>query len=267
MTPERVAVVIADAVEPRTATQTRKEQRPVRRPHPPALGLVVREPLVEVFGGSLRIAQVELHDQALAQRRRDRQRARVWVGGRHVADQEVAAPVRREIRTHLDAEKERRLQQCAIARIGALEEVADHLQRRTPVHLDEHVVIARARHEHRLSDRAASLRDDAVHPHVALERDADEPVTVDAIPEEERVLAGAFRPAGETTDHRAVREVGVQLPHQRLGVAAPRVGEEHEVGIRRRGDLEMLAPRIDAAGNPSPATRIGRNATPASVRR
>ena len=88
---------------------------------------------------------------------------------------DVAAPELHLVGIHLHADEERRLKQAQLALAGILCELVQHRHGRTPVDLEDDVLLA-ARDEHRLADGTTSLGDDRVDLDVARESETDESI-------------------------------------------------------------------------------------------
>src|SRR2546421_3169698 len=88
----------------------------------------MREDLLEILGGGLRIAQVKLHDRSFAEQRADGQGAALGIEADDVANQEVPLAVDVALLAHHHADEERVSKQLLIAARQPVMELLQHLE-------------------------------------------------------------------------------------------------------------------------------------------
>src|SRR5262245_53182560 len=143
--------MVGTAEEVLATAETREEQGAGRGDRRTA------EQRVEILGRSTRVAQMELYDHPRTQQRADREASALPIDAEHVADEEVAVPIRLLL-AHHEAEEERVAEQCAVALGGMLVEMGQDGRGTAAVDLVQQVAVG-AGDEHRVADRAASLRE------------------------------------------------------------------------------------------------------------
>ena len=106
------------------------------------------EYMIEIFGGSLGIAQMKLYNLVRLQSGRHLDRTTRLVRGDDIANQEISLIVAGVIGLHRDADKQRLPQQCSITLIRLLIQCVYDFKRRVPVKR-ENDAVAMGRDEQR----------------------------------------------------------------------------------------------------------------------
>ena len=213
------------AVQTFTSTYAGKEKGARRRRK---LGGHPRQQLHQVLFRGLGIAQMELDGLEGVDDRPHRQRARLGLDTEHVSNEKVPLPVF-ELVPHLDAEKERALEQGSVPRVERLMEVAHHIDGSPLTELVNQLPV-HAGDEHRLPDGTAALRYDGMNAEVSMEghEHAARPRNP-SVDEKGRLIRGAAREPAH--DHRVWKSF-VEAFEERTGVPALRVEEgDDQLGL------------------------------------
>jgi DNA-directed RNA polymerase subunit beta len=242
---EHVGVVIGPAVQVAPASQAGEQEGPRRRCRSRVLEQAPRVVLhvrVEILGRGERVPQVKAHGLPGTRFIADGERAVVGVHAENVADQVPVVPGIVIERLGRDAEEERRARQPLIAIRQPGQEVAQHLERRPAVELDDQVVL-RPRHAHRLADGAAALGDDRVDRDGPGQGEADGPGAQHVPVGDEDVLAHALGRAGEAPGLDAPGECVVEAAHQVVDGKREGIRQDDELRPLERMDVEHRLPR------------------------
>lgn len=164
-------VVTAVTVEIFAPPQARKKESAGQLLSSGARGIHV-ERLLQIVGGSLGVAQVELHRLAFTQKRADSQKSLFGVQAHNIADEKIPMREMGFERVHHQAKEEGMLQKILIPGIQRHKKIPQNVERALAFEFHQDIPVALG-HAHGLSNRPAALGDENVQRHISGERHAN----------------------------------------------------------------------------------------------
>ena len=187
------------------------------------------------------IPQVQLHDSICLDLVTDPQRAARGIEAENAPDQEVATSVLVAVARGANADIERFAEQLAVSGGQAFEDCAEDLSWNPSVEFADQVVV-RARHEQRITDRSAALRERSPHFDIARHRQGDHARAIDAILQVQRRRTGLPSATRKAADLGAAGKRAIQSLEKRIRGKAERVCQQQERGIFMGADLQRVFP-------------------------
>ena len=220
--------MVGPAVEVLTPAQTGKQQGARNLILPVLVGVAAQHGL-QVLGGSLGVAQVELDQLPFFEHLAYGQAAGVRVRPHHVSDEEVALDGVFDQFVHHHSQEKGVPQQFAVPFRQFLKHAPNDFHRRFAIQFQQHVAVALG-DAHGLADGTAALGHHRVHGDVAAEGQADGPGAQHLPVQEQRVPSLPAGAAGQAADLGGPGK-GEVHPHQQV-LDRERVGVGHHDKLR-----------------------------------